>query len=109
MELLLYSLQVIFFIIYLIPKVRFKFQKLQTLVILLYAFQLGTIGLTAFVLPGMSNYSINFITLIYVGLLVLGAILVHGVTTFDTFKQASKGAFSMGERSTSFLIRKRKM
>ena len=76
--------------------------------ILLYAFQLGTIGLTAFVLPGMSNYSINFITLIYVGLLVLGAILVHGVTTFDTFKQASKGAFSMGERSTSFLIRKRK-
>ena len=62
MELVLYSLQVIFFIIYLIPKVRFKFQKLQTLVILLYAFQLGTIGLTAFVLPGMSNYSINFIT-----------------------------------------------
>ncbi|MFF2237998.1 hypothetical protein ACFVUU_07455 [Bacillus thuringiensis] len=108
MELLLYSLQVIFFIIYLIPKVRFKFQKLQTLVILLYAFQLGTIGLTAFVLPGMSNYSINFITLIYVGLLVLGAILVHGVTTVDTFKQASKGAFSMGERSTSFFNKAKK-
>ncbi|OJE08707.1 hypothetical protein A9488_18725 [Bacillus cereus] len=108
MELLLYSLQVIFFIIYLIPKVRFKFQKLQTLVILLYAFQLGTIGLTAFVLPGMSNYSINFITLIYVGLLVLGAILVHGVTTFDTFKQASKGAFSMGERSTLFFNKEKK-
>ncbi|PGZ99166.1 hypothetical protein COE51_10055 [Bacillus pseudomycoides] len=101
-EIVLYSLQVIFLILYLFPKARFKFQKLQTLVILLYAFQLGTIGFTALILPGMSDYSIDRITLIYVGLLFLGAVLVHIVTTIDTFKQASEGAFSMDERSNSF-------
>ncbi|MGG0184810.1 hypothetical protein [Bacillus rhizoplanae] len=101
-ELVLYGLQVIFLILYSFPKARFKFQKLQTLVILLYAFQLGTILFTALVLPGMSDYSIDRITLIYVGLLFLGAVIVHIVTTIDTFKQASEGAFSMNERSTSF-------
>ncbi|CAG9614508.1 hypothetical protein BACCIP111899_03741 [Bacillus rhizoplanae] len=101
-EIVLYSLQVIFLILYSFPKARFKFQKLQTLVVLLYAFQLGTILFTALVLPGMSDYSIDRITLIYVGFLFLGAIIVHIVTTIDTFKQASEGAFSMDERSASF-------
>ena len=41
LEVLLYALQVIFFILYLFPKAQFKFQKLQTLVVLLYAFQIG--------------------------------------------------------------------
>ncbi|MGG0240027.1 hypothetical protein [Bacillus rhizoplanae] len=102
-EIVLYSLQIIFLILYLFfPKAQFKFQKLQTLVVLLYAFQLGTISFTALVLPGMVDYSIDRITLIYVGLLFLGAIIVHIVTTLDTFKQASEGAFSMDERSVSF-------
>ncbi|MGG0184815.1 hypothetical protein [Bacillus rhizoplanae] len=101
-EIVLYGLQVIFLILYSFPKARFKFQKLQTLVVLLYAFQLGTIGCTLFALPGMSDYSINFTTPIYVGLLVLGAVIVHIVTTVDTFKQASEGAFSMEEQSASF-------
>ena len=48
-ELVLYSLQIIFLILYLFPKARFKFQKLQTLVVILYAFQLGTITFTALV------------------------------------------------------------
>ncbi|MES9699879.1 hypothetical protein ABWK42_22060 [Bacillus sp. JJ927] len=102
MELVLYSLQLIFLILYLFPKARFKFQKLQALVVLLYAFQLGTIGWTVFILPGMSDYSINSNTLIFVSLLLLGAVVVHIVTTIDTFKQASEGAFSMDERSASF-------
>ncbi|MFF2880785.1 hypothetical protein [Bacillus toyonensis] len=102
MELVLYSLQLIFLILYLFPKARFKFQKLQALVVLLYAFQLGTIGWTVFILPGMSDYSINSNTLIFVSLLLLGAVVYHIVTTIDTFKQASKGAFSMDERATSF-------
>ncbi|KXY07753.1 hypothetical protein COF07_14650 [Bacillus wiedmannii] len=102
MELVLYSLQIIFLILYSFPKARFKFQKLQTFVVLLYAFQLGTILFTALILPGMSDYTIDRITLVYVGFLFLGAVIVHIVTTIDTFKQASEGAFSMNERSASF-------
>ncbi|PGA99654.1 hypothetical protein [Bacillus toyonensis] len=100
-ELVLYGLQVIFFILYLIPKARFKYQKLQALVILLFAFQLGTIGFTLFILPAISKYSIDQITLLYVGLLFLGAVFVHLVTTIDTFKQAESGAFSTDERAFS--------
>ncbi|MGG0184809.1 hypothetical protein [Bacillus rhizoplanae] len=102
LEVLLYSLQVIFLILYSFPKAQFKFQKLQTLVVLLYAFQLGTIGFTVFIVSEIANSSIDQITLMYAGLLFLGAVVVHIVTTIDTFKQASKGAFSMDERSTSF-------
>ncbi|EPC8420969.1 hypothetical protein COM04_07990 [Bacillus wiedmannii] len=101
-ELVLYGLQVMFLILYLFPKARYKFQKLQTLVILLYAFQLGTIGCTLFVLSGMIEHSIDLHTRIYVGLLVLGGIIVHIVTTVDTFKQVSEGAFSSGDKSDSF-------
>ncbi|PFX64050.1 hypothetical protein COL37_32040, partial [Bacillus toyonensis] len=35
LEVLLYALQIIFFILYLFPKAQFKFQKLQTFVVLL--------------------------------------------------------------------------
>ncbi|HFU7082438.1 hypothetical protein CN952_24090 [Bacillus cereus] len=101
-ELVLYSLQIIFLILYSFPKARFKYQKFQTIVVLLYAFQLGTILFTALILPGMSDYTIDRITLVYVGFLFLGAVIVHIVTTIDTFKQASEGAFSMNERSASF-------
>ncbi|MDA2382763.1 hypothetical protein PDN41_13340 [Bacillus cereus] len=101
-ELVLYGLQVMFLLLYLFPKARYKFQKLQTLVILLYAFQLGTIGCTLFVLSGMIEYSIDLITRVYVGLLVLGGSIVHIVTTVDTFKQASEGVFSSEDKSASF-------
>ncbi|PGZ99160.1 hypothetical protein COE51_10025 [Bacillus pseudomycoides] len=101
-EVLLYALQVIFFILYLFPKAQFKFQKLQTLVVLLYAFQLGTIGCTVVIVSKMVDSSIDWITLMYADLLLLGAVIVHIVTTIDTFKQASEGAFSIDERSTSF-------
>ncbi|EOP99696.1 MULTISPECIES: hypothetical protein [Bacillus cereus group] len=102
LEVLLYALQVIFFILYLFPKAQFKFQKLQTLVVLLYAFQMATILLTVLVVSEIANNSMDRITLNYVCLLYLGAVIFHIVTTIDTFKLASEGAFSMDERSASF-------
>ena len=39
------------------------------------------------VLPGMTDYSIDRMTLICVGLLFIGAVIFHIVTTIDTFKQ----------------------
>ncbi|WP_369899939.1 hypothetical protein [Bacillus manliponensis] len=101
-ELILYSLQLFFLMIYLFPKMPFKLQRIQTLVILLYAFQLGTIGFTIVILPGMTGHYINSLTPIYFVLLLLGAVVVHIIATVDTFKQASEGAFSMGEKSSSF-------
>ncbi|MEH7029544.1 hypothetical protein [Bacillus wiedmannii] len=106
-EIVLFSIQIIFLILYSFPKARYKFQKLQTLVVLLYAFQLGTITFTALVLPGISDYSIDRMTLICVGLLFIGAVIVHIVTTIDTFKQASEGAFSKDERSISFFSKRK--
>jgi len=54
------------------------------------------------IIPGMSNYSIDQVTLMYVGLLFLGAVILHILATIDTFRQASKGAFNKGEESSSF-------
>ncbi|MBJ8081786.1 hypothetical protein P4308_16655 [Bacillus wiedmannii] len=102
LEVLAYALQVIFFVLYLFPKAQFKFQKLQTFVVLLYAFQMATILLTVLVVSEIANNSMDRITLNYVCLLYLGAVIFHIVTTIDTFKLASKGAFSMDERSVSF-------
>ncbi len=87
----------------------FKFQKLQTLVVLLYAFQLGTITFTMLIIPGMSNYSIDQITLMYVGLLFLGAVILHILATIDTFRQASKGAFNTEEESPSFFSKTKRI
>ncbi|WP_242218067.1 hypothetical protein [Bacillus cereus group sp. BfR-BA-01380] len=101
-ELFLYSIQIIFLIVYLFPKARFKFQKLQAIVILLYAFQLATIGFVTVVVSSIFGYSNDRITLTYVALLLLGAFIIHIFTTIDTFKQPSEGAFSMGENSVSF-------
>ena len=64
-EIVLFSIQIIFLIIYLFPKACFKFQKLQTLVILLYAFQLGTI---LFVVSIVSEMADNSTGRMYTGL-----------------------------------------
>ncbi len=98
-EIVLFSIQIIFLIIYLFPKACFTFQKLQTLIVLLYAFQLGTI---LFVVSIISEMADNSIGRMYTGLLVVGAVIIHIAATLDTFKQASEGAFSGDERSTSF-------
>ncbi len=74
-ELFLYSVQFIFLILYSFPKARYKFQKLQTIVVLLYAFQLGTIGLTALIVSEIANNSIDVLTLTLASLLFLGAVI----------------------------------
>lgn len=101
-EIVLFSIQIIFLIIFLFPKACFKLQKLQTLIILLYAFQLGTILFAVSIVSEMGDNSTGRI---YTGLLFLGAVIVHILATIDTFKQASEGAFSSDERSTSFFTK----
>lgn len=101
-ELILYSIQIVFLIFYLFPKMRFKFQKLQTIVVLLYAFQLATIGFVPMVVPSIFGFSSDSITLICVCLLLVGAIITHIVFTIDTFKQAREGAFRIENMSISF-------
>ena len=51
---------------------------------------------------GISDYTIDRITLVYVALLLIGAVIIHIFTTIDTFKQASEGAYSKWEKSVSF-------
>lgn len=102
LEVFLYIIQIILFVIYSFPIAQFKFQKLQTLVVLLCSFQLATIAPIALTVTKMANNSIDWITILYAGLLLLGAVIFHVLTTIDTFKQASEGAFSMDERSASF-------
>ncbi|EOP41432.1 hypothetical protein IK1_01322 [Bacillus cereus VD146] len=63
---------------------------------------MATILLTVLVVSEIANNSMDRITLNYVCLLYLGAVIFHIVTTIDTFKLASEGAFSMDERSRSF-------
>ncbi len=101
-ELFLYSIQIIFLIVYLSPKTRFKLQKLQAIVILLYALQLATIGFVTVVVSSIFDYSNDRVTLTYVALLLLGAFIIHLFTTINAFKQASEGAFSKWENSVSF-------
>ena len=60
---------------------------------------MATIAPTALTVTKMANNSIDWITIMYAGLLLLGAVIFHIVTTIDTFKQASEGAFSMDEKS----------
>nr|EEK67838.1 hypothetical protein bcere0006_19330 [Bacillus wiedmannii] len=106
-ELCLYSIQIIFLIVYLFPKARFKFQKLQAIVILLYALQLATIGFVTVVVSSIFGYSNDRITLTYVALLLLGAFIIHIFTTINTFKQASEGAFSRGGIQFRFLVKQK--
>ena len=76
-DLCLYSIQIIFLIVYLFPKARFKLQKLQAIVILLYALQLATIGFVTVVVSSIFGYSNDRVTLTYVALLLLGAFIIH--------------------------------
>ena len=74
-DLCLYSIQIIFLIVYLFPKARFKLQKLQAIVILLYALQLATIGFVTVVVSSIFGYSNDRVTLTYVALLLLEPLL----------------------------------
>ncbi|MDM5337452.1 hypothetical protein QUF84_09515 [Fictibacillus enclensis] len=103
MELILYVIQLVFLLFYLFTKNCYKFQKLQTLVLLLYAFQTATIMFTMYVLPGIVNYTTNLSTIKYIGYLLLGAIIVHLIYTRETFTKVEKGGYDLdGDMSYSF-------
>lgn len=107
-EMILYGLQVVTFIMYFIPKLSYKLQKFQGLLLLLYLFQGGTIGFVLFILPGLGDYYPNVTTQIYISLLFVGAVIVHIVSAVDIFKQAREGAFNkIGEPRSSFSEKKK--
>ena len=105
-DLCLYSIQIIFLIVYLFPKARFKLQKLQAIVILLYALQLATIGFVTVVVSSIFGYSNDRVTLTYVALLLLGAFIIHIFTTINTFKLA-KAHLVSGKIQFHFLVRQK--
>ncbi len=101
-ELLFYSLQIVLLFFYSKPKRFIKFQKSLSKVTLFYSFQLATIGFVTVVIRGVFNFPNDTLTLIYVGLLIAGGIIIHFLCTLNTFKQAENGAFNEGENSTGF-------
>ncbi|SFK07509.1 MULTISPECIES: hypothetical protein [unclassified Bacillus (in: firmicutes)] len=94
-ELVLYILQIIFLLIYSFPKLRFKLQKLQAIVILFNSFQVATVGYAYVLIEAIFGYSGEDLTIFYVGLLLLGAIATHIVTTIHTFKKAKYGGYKL--------------
>ncbi|MGU3369308.1 hypothetical protein [Bacillus mycoides] len=101
LEVFLYIIQIILFVIYSVPIAQFKFQKLQTLVVLLYSFQLATIAPTALTGTKIANNSIDQVTLLYARLLFLGAVIFriliyfHNDYGFDDLFMYVVGTFLM--------------
>ena len=69
---------------------------------------MATILLTVLVVSEIANNSMDRSTLNYV-CFIFRAVIFHIVTTIDTFKLASEGAFSMDERSVSFLVKQKEL
>ena len=92
-----------FLILYLFPKACFKFQKLQTLIILLYAFQLGTIGCTLFVVSGMIENSIDLRIRVRRSISIRWSYCSYCEQQIDTFKQRAKVHLVVGTNKIRFL------
>ncbi|MCK6256348.1 hypothetical protein LCY76_07035 [Fictibacillus sp. KIGAM418] len=105
-ELVLYGLQIILILFFSIPKMAFRFQRLQLIAIIYFAFQSATMGFMPVVIHKVFGYPTNLLTLIYVGLLIIGGVIVHILSTLVTFHQAEKGAFNVGENSSGFFNKK---
>ncbi|MCI4056474.1 hypothetical protein MMK25_11290 [Bacillus cereus] len=101
-ELALYILQILFLIIYSFPKLRFKLQKLQAVLIVFNSFQVATVGYAYVLIEAIFGYSCENLTVFYVGLLLLGAIITHIVITIHTFKKAKYGGYKLEGESVSF-------
>ncbi|EOO36578.1 hypothetical protein ACFVXR_10145 [Bacillus thuringiensis] len=101
-ELALYILQILFLIIYSFPKLRFKLQKLQAVVIVFNSFQVATVGYAYVLIEAIFGYYCENLTVFYVGLLLLGAIITHIVITIHTFKKAKYGGYKLKGESASF-------
>ncbi|ENQ3107188.1 hypothetical protein ACEOWJ_003241 [Bacillus cereus] len=98
----LYILEFIFLIIYMFPKVAFKLQKFQTIVILFFSIQLCTLPFMALVIRDMFGFPYNNNTLVYLSLLLLGAIAMHIVATVDIFRKVKHGGDRLEGEAISF-------
>ncbi len=68
-------------------KIAFKLQKLQTIVTVFYSFQLATLPFIVMMVEGMFDFPSNNKTLVYICLIMLGALCTHIVTTIDVLKR----------------------
>lgn len=103
-ELCLYSIQIIFLIVYLFPKARFKLQKLQAIVILLYALQLATIGFVTVVVSSIFGYSNDRVIWTYVALLLLLFIFLQQLIPLS---KLAKAHLVSGKIQFHFLVRQK--
>ncbi|MDM5188385.1 hypothetical protein QUF99_13970 [Bacillus sp. DX4.1] len=101
-EVKLYILEFIFLMLYMSTKVAFKLQKLQTIVTLFYSFQLATLPFMVMVVEEIFEFPYNNKTLVYIGLILLGAICTHIIATIDVFKQAKHGGYKLKGAAVSF-------
>ena len=84
-------------------KVAFKLQKLQAIVTLFYSFQLATLPFIVMMVEGMFDFPNNK-TLVYIGLIMLGALCTHIVATIDVFRKAKHGGYKLEGPAVSFLL-----
>ena len=101
-EVKLYVLEFVFLILFMSKKIAFKLQKLQTIVTVFYAFQLATLPFIVMVVEGIYDFPCDNKTLVYIGLILLGAICTHIVATIDVFKQAKHGGYKLEGPAVSF-------
>ncbi|ARV92265.1 TPA: hypothetical protein QC128_004293 [Bacillus cereus] len=101
-EVKLYILELIFLIIFMSSKVAFKLQKLQAIVTLFYSFQLATLPFIVMMVEGMFDFPSNNKTLVYIGLIMLGALCTHIVATIDVFRKAKHGGYKLEGPAVSF-------
>ncbi|UOB65929.1 hypothetical protein MRQ03_14065, partial [Bacillus thuringiensis] len=101
-EVELYVLEFIFLMLFMPKKLAFKLQKLQTIVTVFYSFQLATLPFMAMVVEEIFDFPCDNKTLVYVGLILLGAMCTHIVATIDVFRKAKHGGYKLKGPAVSF-------
>ncbi|MDC2865199.1 hypothetical protein [Bacillus sp. BP-3] len=94
-EIKLYILEFIFLMLFTSSKIAFKLQKIQSIVMLFYSFQIATLPYMFVLIKGVFGFSYENKTLVYFALLLLGAIATHIVVTINTFKKAKYGGYRL--------------
>ena len=98
-EVKLYILELIFLIIYMSSKVAFKLQETPSHRDFIL---LATLPFIVMMVEGMFDFPRNNKTLVYIGLIMLGALCTHIVTTIDVFKKAKHGGYKSEGPTVSF-------
>lgn len=96
-EMVLYILQCILLLPFLFLKGAFKFQKLQSVVVLFFSFQMATLPFIFLLVEGIFGISYNTKTLIYFFVLLIGAVFTFIVSVIDTFKEVERGGYRLSE------------